>query len=217
MSTGCSGAPNWARPCSTQVRTWVAEGRDDAAVALAESLRTHEDTRPLGDLASAVVALQRGFPELAWARFSPLARTTWAPYAAEDYTRCGLSQDRDRTVRELRQVIAEEPSIIGLGDWITLSGVAFGSGEHALAGEMFDLAERVAADDPRTGPPPSTAAWSGSRPGCVPRWATRRHAGSARCSPSWTTGTRACPAGRPTSVTTCRASPPWGTSCDTGP
>ena len=131
-----------------QVRTWVAEGRDDAAVALAESLRTHEDTRPLGDLASAVVALQRGFPELAWARFSPLARTTWAAYAAEDYTRCGLSQDRDRTVRELRQVIAEEPSIIGLGDWITLSGVAFGSGEHALAGEMFDLAERVAAETP---------------------------------------------------------------------
>ena len=131
-----------------QVRTWVADGRDDAAVGLAESLRTHDDTRPLGDLAGAVVAFRRGFTELAWARFAPLARQTWAPYAAEDYTRCGLAQDRDGTVRELRRLIAEEPTVIRLGDWITLAGVAFGAGEHALAGEMFDLAETFAADTP---------------------------------------------------------------------
>ena len=131
-----------------QVRTWLESGRPDAAVGLAESLRAHDDTRALGELASAVVAFERGFTELAWARFAPLARETWAPYAAEDYTRCGLVADRDGTVRELRRVIAEEPAIVRLGDWVTLSGVAFGAGEHALAGEMFDLAEAVAAETP---------------------------------------------------------------------
>lgn len=131
-----------------QVRAWLADGRPDAAVGLAESLRTHDDTRAVGDLASAVVAFDRGFTELAWARFAPLARETWAPYAAEDYARCGLAADRDSTVRDLRRVIAEEASLVSLGDWITLAGVAFGAGEHALAGEMFDLAEMVAADTP---------------------------------------------------------------------
>ncbi|MEO5709936.1 MAG: hypothetical protein ABIQ59_08940 [Nocardioidaceae bacterium] len=131
-----------------QVRTWLADDRPDAAVGLAESLRMHDDTRALGDLASAVVAFDRGFAELAWARFAPLARETWAPYAAAEYARCGLSVDRDATVRELRQVIADEPTIVSLGDWITLAGTAFGAGEHALAGEMFDLAETVATATP---------------------------------------------------------------------
>ncbi|HEX5561719.1 MAG TPA: hypothetical protein VFX52_08755, partial [Nocardioidaceae bacterium] len=109
-----------------QVRTWVADGRPEAAVSLGESLRTHESTRDLGNLASGVAAFHRGFVELAWARLQGLDARVWAPHAPEEYLRCGLRHDRDQAVTEVRRLLAEDPDLVHLGDWITLAGVAFG-------------------------------------------------------------------------------------------
>jgi len=131
-----------------QVRTWVADGRPQAAVSLGESLRTRQATRDLGDLASGVAAFHRGFVELAWARLQGLGARVWAPYAPEEYLRCGLRHDRDRVVTEVRRLIAEEPDLVHLGDWITLAGVAFGAGEHDLADEILVLVDKTADQTP---------------------------------------------------------------------
>ena len=132
----------------SQVRTWVAEGRPESAVSLGESLRTREATRDLGDLASGVAAFHRGFVELAWARLRELDARVWAPYAPEEYVRGGLRQDRERAVTEVRRLLADEPDLVHLGDWITLAGVAFGAGEHELADEILVLVDKTAEQTP---------------------------------------------------------------------
>ena len=129
----------------TQVREWVADGDVESAVSLTESLRRHEQSREVGDLASGVLAFQRGLLELAWARFTSLPRAAWATYAPEEFTRCGLETARQQTVEELRDIAAHDPAAITLRDWVTIVGVVFGAGEQALAGELFDVVEATAA------------------------------------------------------------------------
>ena len=132
----------------TQVREWVADGDVESAVSLTESLRRHEQSREVGDLASGVLAFHRGLLELAWARFTSLPRAAWATYAPEEYTRCGLETARQQTVEELRDVAAHDSSAVTLRDWVTIVGVVFGAGEQALAGELFDVVEATAAQLP---------------------------------------------------------------------
>ena len=72
----------------------------------------------------------------------------WAPYAPEEYVRCGLRHDRDRAVTEVRRLLSDEPELVHLGDWITLAGVAFGAGEHDLADEILVLVDKTAEQTP---------------------------------------------------------------------
>ena len=190
----------------TQVREWVADGDVESAVSLTESLRRHEQSREVGDLASGVLAFQRGLLELAWARFTSLPRAAWATYAPEEYTRCGLETARQQTVEELRDVAAHDPSAITLRDWVTIVGVVFGAGEQALAGELFDVVEATAARLPADADRVErNRAW-------LEPWV---RAGIDRTAPR---GERPAFAvvdyghpgmnrARPTSATTCRASP----------
>jgi hypothetical protein len=131
-----------------QVRAWVADQRPAPAVSLAESLRRRPETRDLGDLASGIVAFQRGFPELAWSRFDGLAARVWAPHAPEEYVRCGLAHAHDRTVAEVRRLLDEDPELVRLGDWITLAGVAFGAAEHDLADDILTVVDKIAEQTP---------------------------------------------------------------------
>ena len=135
------------------------------AQSLAESLRRDARTSTLGRLAAGVIAFRRGFTELAWEELRPVARDDWARLAPAEYVRAGLALAPAETLRELRQLVADDPPGVGADSWHEIVTAVFGYGEQALARAAFDVFDRhVTADSPLRAERDSLRSWVAADP-----------------------------------------------------
>ena len=130
-----------------EVRALNAAGAHHRAESLAESLRRHEATRTLGQLAGGIVAYRRGFPELARARFAEVPRAMWVRFAAAEYIRSGLAVAREETLQEIRGLVDDDPPEVAAKSWFEVLAPVFGLGMGQLSRELFTIFDRHVGED----------------------------------------------------------------------
>ena len=131
-----------------QVRALVAADDADAALSIAESLRRREETRALGRLTAGIVAFRRGNVVLAWEELGGLPREVWARRAAGEYVRSGLAAAPDRTLADIRELVAARPADMPARSWFTVLGAVFGYGAADLARDVFAAFDRRVDERP---------------------------------------------------------------------
>ena len=132
-----------------QIRTLLAAGEAHTATSIAASLRRQPETAEVGALAEAVVAYDRGYLDLAWARFGVVPDELRWSHAAKEYVRSGLHADRPAVQAELRQLLRQAPDTVGPQVWTDVLGPVYGAGESELASDIFSVLDRQlsGADD----------------------------------------------------------------------
>jgi uncharacterized Zn-binding protein involved in type VI secretion len=132
----------------SQIRSLIGAAEADEARAIAESLREHPETRTLGHVASGIVAYRQGFVELAWAEFQHVPREAWIRLATVEYVRSGLAVAPDDALREIRQLVADDPADAPAKSWFEVLTAVFGFGEHDLARAVYAIFDRHVDEDP---------------------------------------------------------------------
>jgi hypothetical protein len=132
-----------------QARALINGGQADTAWALAEGLRRREETAALGHLTAGIVAYRQGYMELALQELRRVPRTLWLTYAGAEYVRAGLAVDPDRTLGELRALVAEDPDAGRAKTWFQILAPVFGYGAQDVAREVFAVFERHVRENPR--------------------------------------------------------------------
>ena len=195
----------------SQVRALLAEGEHDRARSLALGLREQPETETLGRLAGGIVAQREGYSELAWDLMRPVSREAWTRFAVSEFVRSGLSVAPEEVLAELRALVADDPPEVRSKFWYDMLAPVFGYGEGELARQIYERFDRHAREDENPWDEAERKRdwiqpWIASDPGSATAPATGRRRAVAARSRSWTTGTRAPIARRPTSATTSRAS-----------
>ncbi len=131
-----------------QVRQLLAAEEPDEAWALAESLRGQPETAAVGQAAAGIVAYRTGYPELAREHLRDVPRELWTRVAAPAYLRAGLAVEPEATLREIRELLADEPADVPARSWFDVLSAVFGYGDDALARDVFAVLERRLAADP---------------------------------------------------------------------
>ena len=123
------------------VRTLVRSGNHVAARALAQALQDNPETASTGHLASALVALQRGLVELAWADFQAAGHDAWFEHTPVEYVRTAFLAAPDQALGICREMLEAKPELLDAEAWAEMAFSTFGIGEHALPGELLDQAD----------------------------------------------------------------------------
>jgi lipopolysaccharide biosynthesis glycosyltransferase len=131
----------------TQVRALVGAKEHETVVAIGETLSSDPSTAELGRLAAGIAAARRGYRELAWERLHGLPRATWAAHAPAEYVRSGFAIAPDVVLREIRELVADDPPEVRAKSWHELLVAVWGRGEAELARTMFAIFERHARED----------------------------------------------------------------------
>ncbi|MBA3262245.1 MAG: hypothetical protein H0T69_07230 [Thermoleophilaceae bacterium] len=132
-----------------QVRSLNAAKEHERAQAIAESLREHPETRTLGHLAAGIVAFRRGFVELAWEELRPVPREAWARFSPAEYVRSGLVVAPEDALRQVRELVADDPPELQAKSWFEVLAPVFGFGAQDLARDVFEIFDRhVRGDSP---------------------------------------------------------------------
>jgi hypothetical protein len=131
-----------------QVRALVGAGEHDTARGVAEGLRRRDDTAAIGHLASGIIAFRQGYVELALDELRRVPRELWLTYAAAEYVRAGLAVDPDRTLREIRALVTDDPEEAGAKTWFQILAPVFGFGAQDLARDVFASFERRVRENP---------------------------------------------------------------------
>jgi hypothetical protein len=129
-----------------QIRSLLAAGEPHTAASIAASLRDDPQTAPLGALAFAVVAFDRGYPALAWAEFAAVPRELRWHHAASEYVRSGITNDRADVLDEVRQLVADDPESVDARNWTDILGAIYGAGDEDLARDVFAILDREVGD-----------------------------------------------------------------------
>jgi hypothetical protein len=135
------------RAVVAQIRALVGEKEHETVVAIAETLRADPATADLGRIAGGIAAARRGYRELAWQELRGLPRATWAAHAPAEYVRSGFDIAPDEVLRELRELVAEDPPEVRAKSWHELLVAVWGRGDADLARELFAIFERHALED----------------------------------------------------------------------
>jgi Glycosyl transferase family 8 len=129
-----------------QIRSLLEAGEPHTASSIAASLRKEPASAALGALASAIVALHRGFPALAWTEFAAVPRELRWRRAAAEYVRAGITSDRATVLDEVRRLVAQNPDSVDAGNWTEILGAVYGAGEEELARQVFAILDREVGD-----------------------------------------------------------------------
>ncbi len=135
-----------------QVRSLIGAGEGHSARSLAESLRRREPTQALGHLAAGIEAHLRGYDELAHAEFRHVPRRMWASLAAAEYVRAGLAVAPAETLREISELVAEDPTEVGPRNWFQMLGPVYGVGASDTARALFEVFDRRLGERPGSFP-----------------------------------------------------------------
>ena len=130
-----------------QVRTLIGADEHDAARSVAESLRSHPQTRALGNAVAGIVAYRQGYVELAWDQLRQVPRETWTRHAAAEYARAGLAEAPDEALAEIRALAEEDPPELRAKFWYDVLGPVFGMGASEEARTVFAIFDRHVRED----------------------------------------------------------------------
>jgi hypothetical protein len=75
------------------------------------------------------------------------ARAEWARHAPAEHVRAGLADVPEETLREIRALVADDPSGVGPESWYEILTAVFGYGDQELAREVFAVFDRRVGDD----------------------------------------------------------------------
>ena len=75
------------------------------------------------------------------------AREEWARRAPAQHVREGLATAPERTLGEIRALVAEDPRGVGADSWYEILTAVFGYGDQQLARELFAVFDRRVGDD----------------------------------------------------------------------
>jgi hypothetical protein len=130
-----------------QVRTLIGVDEHDAARSIAESLRSHAETRALGNTVGGIVANRQGYVELAWDLLRRAPTETWTRHAAAEYARSGLAEAPDEALAVIRRLVAEDPPELRAKFWYEVLGPVFGMGASEEARALFAIFDRHVRED----------------------------------------------------------------------
>jgi lipopolysaccharide biosynthesis glycosyltransferase len=128
------------------VRQLLAAGQHVTARALSQALEDSEETQGTGRLAAALVALQRGLIELAWADFTGVPRGLWVEHAPAEYVHTAFLADPTEAIAEVRRLLDERPPSVDADAWTGMAYAAFGVQEHELAAHLIEAADQSPED-----------------------------------------------------------------------
>ena len=140
------GAP-LDRALVAQIRRLIAAKEHDRAQSIAEGLRADPGSAALGHLAGGIVAYKRGFRELAWSELAHVPRVMWARFAPAEFVRSGLSVAPDDALREIRELVADDPDEVLAKSWYEILCAVWGFGAHDLARDVFAIFDRHTRED----------------------------------------------------------------------
>ncbi|MGI8778638.1 MAG: hypothetical protein ACR2L8_00450 [Solirubrobacteraceae bacterium] len=135
------------RAVIAQIRSLIAASEHHRAQSIAEGLRVQPETATLGHLAGGIVAFKRGFRELAWHELRDVPRATWAQFAPAEFVRSGLSVAADDALREIRELVADDPAEVRARSWYEILAAVWGLGASELAREVFAIFDRHVRED----------------------------------------------------------------------
>jgi len=135
------------RAVIAQIRSLIAASEHHRAQSIAEGLRVQPETATLGHLAGGIVAFKRGFRELAWHELRDVPRATWAQFAPAEFVRSGLSVAADDALREIRELVADDPAEVRARSWYEILAAVWGLGASELARDVFAIFDRHVRED----------------------------------------------------------------------
>jgi len=75
------------------------------------------------------------------------ARAHWARDAAREHARAGLATAPERTLQEIRALVADDPPGVSAQSWYEILAAVFGYGDQELARAVFAVFDRHVSDD----------------------------------------------------------------------
>ena len=143
-----SGAP-MTEAVATTVRARLRAGDQVSARSLSHALLADPATATAGALGAALVAADRQLPELAWSHFQQVPPEVWRPLAPVEFLRTAFTVDSAAALTTARDLRHHPPADLAPAGWMTLVRALLDAGEVDLAGDTFDLADRLAQQDPQ--------------------------------------------------------------------